>query len=262
MARLRLAIGMLAFATPLPPALGFSFSFSFSSPPPPALVDLKLGKLVSDYSMARRRDELKAALLEASDAKNEALVLEMVAALAPLNPTEVPTRGLGEEGAAGAPLDGEWRLAFTNARDAEAPARTENRAAAFSGGDELAEGVTLKTGQRISANEGMCRNFIVAEGERRPFDRLDIEIQMRALDDRRVRLDFLRGRAQNSRAPLPFLEDVSFSFPPAAVGDFFTRLKGRDPTVDPPAYFDILYIDADVRVHQTGEGKIFVQRRV
>ena len=75
-------------------------------------------------------------------------------------------------------------------------------------------------------------------------------------------MDFLRGRAQNERAAFPFLEDVSFNFPPAAVGDALSRLRGRDPAVQPPAFFDVLYIDDEMRVHETGEGKIFVQRKI
>ncbi len=76
-----------------------------------------------------------------------------------------------------------------------------------------------------------------------------------------MRLDFLKGRVQNARAPLPFLKDVTFNFPPATVSDFVARLRGQDPNVEPQAYFDILYIDDELRAHRTGEGKVFVQAR-
>eukprot|EP00617_Octactis_speculum_P005795 CAMPEP_0185785714 /NCGR_PEP_ID=MMETSP1174-20130828/131139_1 /TAXON_ID=35687 /ORGANISM="Dictyocha speculum, Strain CCMP1381" /LENGTH=87 /DNA_ID=CAMNT_0028477923 /DNA_START=63 /DNA_END=326 /DNA_ORIENTATION=+ len=84
---------------------------------------------------------------------------------------------------------------------------------------------------------------------------------MTPLSASRVRLDFVKGRARNARAPFEFLRDVSFNFPPAAVGDVLSRLRGKDPAVEPPAYFDVLFIDDDIRVHKTGEGKIFIQRR-
>ena len=119
----------------------------------------------------------------------------------------------------------------------------------------------VTTGQRIRGETGLCTNFISLEGEKRPFDQLEIEIQMTPLTESRVRLDFLRGRAKNANAPLPFLRDFSFNFLPLWVGDFLCFLRGRNPQTDPPAYFDVLYLDNELRVHQTGEGKVFVQTR-
>lgn len=94
-----------------------------------------------------------------------------------------------------------------------------------------------------------------------PFDRLDITIQMTPISKNRVRLDFEKGRVQNPNAPLPALRDFRFSFPPAWIGDGLTRLKGKDPAVEPSTYFDVLYIDDEIRCHRTGEGKLFVQQR-
>ena len=96
---------------------------------------------------------------------------------------------------------------------------------------------------------------------KRPFDEFEITIQMTPLSDRRVRLDFIKGTALNENAPLPFLKEFTFRFPPPSFGDVLARLRGLDPAVEPQAYFDILYIDDEIRAHQTGEGKIFVQRR-
>ena len=96
---------------------------------------------------------------------------------------------------------------------------------------------------------------------KRPFDEFEITIQMTPLSDRRVRLDFIKGTALNENAPLPFLKESTFRFPPPSFGDVLARLRGLDPAVEPQAYFDILYIDDEIRAHQTGEGKIFVQRR-
>ena len=150
---------------------------------------------------------------------------------------------------AASPLDGEWRLLFTNTSDAEAPDRTEKKTSDKE--KTVADEVQITTGQRINAVAGQCINYIYATGENRPFDQLEITIQMTALSPNRVRLDFKRGRAQNERAPLSFLKDVSFSFPPSFVGDVLARLRGKDPSVEPPAYFDILYIDDKIRAHRT-----------
>ena len=44
-------------------------------------------------------------------------------------------------------------------------------------------------------------------------------------------------------------------------GDLVARLRGRDPSTEPPAFFDVLYLDDALRCHRTGEGKVFVQAR-
>jgi hypothetical protein len=222
-----------------------------------------------------QRKDIKRKLIRAAESKDEPLILSLVEELSRLNPTECPTRGLATTTSQNnnnnkAPLNGQWRLLYTNAKDAEAPARTqkdnnnnnnkeERRTTTF--GETVAEGVQVTTGQRIDAPKGECVNFISLAGEKRPFDLLEITIRMTPLSDTRVRLDFLRGRALNERAPLPFLKDFRFSFPPAAFGDFLARLRGKDPKVEPPAYFDVLYVDEELRAHRTGEGKIFVQQR-
>ena len=221
-----------------------------------------------------KRASLKKQLIKAANEKDECLVIQLVEELSELNPTKCPTFGLGGFAGTGRddeamstsmtpPLDGEWRLLFTNAKDAEAPARTEKKKEKQAGGfdDEVREGVDITTGQRINADAGECINYIYATGEKRPFDQLEITIKMTALSPTRVRLDFQRGRAMNENAPLPFLKDFRFSFPPALVGDVLARLKGKDPRVEPPAFFDVLYLDDQIRAHRTGEGKIFVQMR-
>ena len=65
----------------------------------------------------------------------------------------------------------------------------------------------------------------------------------------------------NENAPLPFLKDFQFKFPPPAFNDLVARVRGLNPEVEPQAYFDILYIDDEIRAHRTGEGKLFVQMR-
>mmetsp|Transcript_15178 Transcript_15178/g.18478 ORF Transcript_15178/g.18478 Transcript_15178/m.18478 type:complete len:252 (-) Transcript_15178:86-841(-) len=210
-----------------------------------------------------KRTNLKKKLIKAAKEKDEPLIISLVDELSQLNPTAVPTQGLMDPSSTvSAPLNGAWKLLFTNAKDAEAPARTEkNDKEAF--GDEVAQGVKVKTGQRINAAKGECVNFIQLSGddEKRPFDQLEITILMTPLTEKRVRLDFQNGRALNERAPLPFLKDFRFSFPPPSFNDFVARVRGLDPKVEPQAYFDVLYIDDEIRAHRTGEGKIFVQMR-
>mmetsp|Transcript_11703 Transcript_11703/g.21897 ORF Transcript_11703/g.21897 Transcript_11703/m.21897 type:complete len:265 (+) Transcript_11703:130-924(+) len=210
-----------------------------------------------------KRTNLKRQIEKAAAENNESLVISLVNELSRFNdPTFVPTRGLlGYNGGdpSNAPLNGKWKLLYTNAKDAEAPARTKkNPKKAF--GNEVADGIQVKTGQRIDAATGECVNFIKLTGEKRPFDQLEITIQMAPLSDTRVRLDFLKGRALNEKA-LPFLRDFRFSFPPPVLNDLIAILRGKDPKVEPQTYFDVLYLDQDFRAHRTGEGKYFVQKR-
>lgn len=226
--------------------------------------------LSQNFIMASfKRTDLKRKLIQAANRKDETSVLSLVDQLAEVNPTECPTLGLqGYKSSSSnfkAPLNGKWRLLYTNARDAEAPARTEKNKKGEPFGDAVASGVEVRTGQRIDAAKGECVNFIQlgrsSEDTKVPFDRLDITIQMTPLTDTRVRLDFLKGRVQNPNAPIAALRDFRFQFPPAAVGDFLARIRGKDPSIEPPAFFDVLYIDNEIRAHRTGEGKIFVQQR-
>lgn len=213
-----------------------------------------------------QRNDLKRKLVAAAKAKDEDLVVSLIEDLSEFNPTDCPTLGLAGysygDGSAAVrpPLDGAWRLLYTNAKDAEGPTRTETDPGGQFG-KSAATGVEVTTGQSIDAAKGECVNFIALAGESRPFDRLEITIRMTPLNERRVRLDFLTGKALNARAPLPFLKEFGFSFPPAVVGDVLARARGKDPRVEPQAYFDVLYIDESLRVHRTGQGKVFVQER-
>ena len=223
---------------------------AFSTLAPPAAKPSSTNAATAGLFSSLKRASLKKQLIEAANGQDEQLVIQLVEELSALNPTPFPTYGLGGfTGDASAstsmspPLDGEWRLLFTNAKDAEAPARTEKKREKGSGGfeDEVREGVEINTGQRIDADAGQCINYIYAKGEKRPFDQLEITIKMTALSPTRVRLDFQRGRALNENAPLPFLKDFRFSFPPALVGDVLSRLRGKDPNVEPPAFFDVVF---------------------
>jgi len=236
-----------------------------------------------------QRNDLKRKLISATkqkrkdnaDADAESLILSLVKELSRFNPTDCPTQGLaGYDGGVGTlsrknsnpPLNGSWRLLFTNAKDAQAPTTSRTQTDDTRDGnfeEDDSGGNEVTTGQVIDAMKGECVNYIAFNENKNdnndrppPFDRLEITIKLTPLNDRRVRLDFLRGRATNQNAPLSFLRDFRFSFPPAVVGDILATIRGKDPRIEPQAYFDILYIDDQLRVHQTGEGKIFIQERV
>lgn len=242
-----------------------------------------------------QRNTLKKQLINAASQKDEEQILSLVTELSKLNPTPIPTLGLmgykngnvddnkpdnTKSNNIIGPLDGKWKLLWTNAKDAEAPARTKrNKNETF--GDEVEQGIDVKTGQIINAELGQCVNYIQLSSssssivetdnsndsssnkkiKQPPFDKLEITIQMTPLSDNRVRLDFIKGKAWNENAILPFLKTFEFYFPPPSFGDVLARLRGLDPSIEPQAYFDVLYIDDEIRAHRTGEGKIFIQKR-
>uniref|UniRef100_A0A7S4AIA9 Plastid lipid-associated protein/fibrillin conserved domain-containing protein n=1 Tax=Pseudo-nitzschia australis TaxID=44445 RepID=A0A7S4AIA9_9STRA len=278
---------LLLIATALPLASGFSspvFAFPAVLPTLPTKDAVGVNNNNDDISNSNamsfpfaslrtqfQRNDLKKKLVAAAKEKDEDLVLSLIDDLSILNPTDCPTLGLagyggnadGSISAVRAPLGGSWRLLYTNAKDAEEPARTEKDADGQFG-KSAATGVQVATGQSIDAAKGECVNFISLtsdENTSRPFDRLEITIRMTPLNEKRVRLDFLRGQVSNANAPLAFLREFGFSFPPAVVGDVLARIRGKDPSVEPQAYFDVLYIDDSLRVHRTGLGKVFVQER-
>lgn len=254
-----LSVALLLLASAELPCTCLAFS---ALAPPASPKTTSSGGIFAAPLAEFKRSSIKKQLIKAATDRNEELVITLVDELSALNPNEFATFGLGGYGGGSpgkAPLNGEWKLLFTNAKDAEAPARTEKKSGEKEA--DVAEGVKITTGQRIDAAAGECINYIYATGEKRPFDQLEITIKMTAIAPSRVRLDFQSGRALNENAPLPFLKDFKFSFPPAFVGDALAALRGKDPKVEPPAYFDVLYIDNEVRCHRTGEGKIFVQMR-
>jgi hypothetical protein len=237
-----------------------------------------------------QRNTLKKKLIKAASQKDEEQILTLVTELSKLNPTPIPTLGLmGYKGNGdnisnnaksknmAAPLNGRWELLYTNAKDAESPARTKrNKNEAF--GDEVEQGIDVKTGQIINAELGQCVNYIQLSSSssslevkednsnekkknQPPFDKLEITIQMTPLSNNRVRLDFIKGKAWNENAIFSFLKTFEFYFPPPSFGDVLARLRGLDPSIEPQAYFDVLYIDEEIRAHRTGEGKIFIQKR-
>ena len=95
-----------------------------------------------------------------------------------------------------------------------------------------------------------------------PLESLKVVLKATAVSPTRVELIFRWVRARLNvklfgrwRVPLTLLLPVP--------GPFFTRLAFlfRRSKRPPPAYFDVLYLDDDLRVHKTGQGNLFVQQR-
>jgi len=198
--------------------LTITITTAFSLTIAPEKFNVNIQQIIANPIAEFQRSNLKRKLIDAAKTKNEPLIVSLVEELSPLNPTPIPTQGLmgynvaikdTKKFALQAPLNGAWKLLFTNAKDAEAPARTEkSNDGTTTFKDEVAQGVKVKTGQRINAASGECVNYIQLSGEdeskKRPFDQLEITIQMTPLTDTRVRLDFVKGRALNEKTSAVF----------------------------------------------------------
>lgn len=183
----------------------------------------------------------------------------------------VPTQYLGDkEHGSKAALEGAWKLLFSNAADAVFSKDSKRGAA--------------RTQNVVDAKRGRITNIIDFEPttdkhgvvKQPTLKQLNIVIQAKALNGKRVELNFkyakvvltkflffpLFGRTLSLYIPVPatlVTQVIEFC---KTVARFF-RLKKKNDTEKRTAkgYFDILYLDNQLRVHKTGQGNIFVQAR-
>ncbi|KAL7530014.1 hypothetical protein ACHAWF_003209, partial [Thalassiosira exigua] len=175
------------------------------------------------------------------------------------NPTEEPTLYLGDkERGTEAPLDGEWKLLFTTAADATFGKNSTR-------GDATAKNV-------VDAARGRITNVIdfatKPDGSEPVLKQLNVVIAAKAAGKARVELRFRYAKAVLTKlfgwrrrwslyipVPAPFITRLIV---------FFSRIfrfgkKGK--RVPPKAYFDVLYLDDQLRIHKTGEDNLFVQAK-
>jgi hypothetical protein len=187
-------------------------------------------------------------------------VVNLCDQLAAHNPTAQPTKFLGDRKMGEhAPLDGPWRLLFTTAADATFSLNSTR-------GDALVQNI-------VYAAKGRMANvidFLPREGGQEPLlKQLRVIIAAKALSDFRVSLKFRYVKATFCRF---FRLPIRWSLYIPVPATFFTRIivfynrilrfRGKVEVKKPPeAYFDVLYLDEELRVHRTGEDNTFVQAR-
>lgn len=179
-----------------------------------------------------------------------------------------PTKFLGDATNGDmAPLNGAWKLLFTTAADATFSKNSKRGAA--------------KAQNIVNAAKGRITNVIdFAMNEDGTYPVLkQLNVVIRATADKvvsnRVNLEFKYAKAILTKffgIPVPFGKTLPLYIPvPAA---FITRIivfvsrvvkflkRGNSEVKVPPkAYFDILYLDQDLRIHKTGEDNLFVQAK-
>lgn len=185
-------------------------------------------------------------------------VMETAQQLANNNPTEEPTKYLGDkENGDKSPLNGEWKLLFTTAADATF-SKNSTRGAA------TAKNV-------VDASRGRITNvidFALKNGTEPVLKQLNVVIAAKATGKSRVELRFRYVKAELTKffgwkkqwnlyipVPAPFITRCIV---------FLNRILrfGRKGKKTPPkAYFDVLYLDDQLRIHKTGEDNMFVQAK-
>ena len=186
-------------------------------------------------------------------------VMNAAGQLAKINPTEEPTKYLGDkEKGDECPLNGEWKLLFTTAADATFSKNSTR-------GYATAKNV-------VDAKRGRITNVVdfasKENGEEPVLKQLNVVIGAIPLGKERVELRFRYAKAVLTKffrwkrrwalyipVPAPFITRLIVFF------SRIFRFGRKDKKVPPKAYFDVLYLDDQLRIHKTGEDNLFVQAK-
>jgi len=186
-------------------------------------------------------------------------VIETAEELANNNPTEEPTLYLGDkEKGDQSPLNGEWKQLFTTAADATFSKNSTR-------GDASVKNV-------VDASRGQITNVIdfalTKDGTEPLLKQLNVVIATKAEGKSRVELRFRYAKAVLTKF-LWFKRQWSLYIPVPA--PFITRLivffsrmfrfGRKEKKVPPKAFFDVVYLDDQLRIHKTGEDNLFVQAK-
>jgi hypothetical protein len=180
-------------------------------------------------------------------------VFRAIDELVPLSPSKFPTEFFGSKNGQQCPLHGSWKLLFTTAADASfSPNSTR--------GDAEASNV-------VDAVKKTITNVIDfaprSDGKPATLEQLKVKLTASASSKTRIDLNFKYVKARITRIfglPL-FGKRLTLILP--VPGPFFTKIlcflrRVKEP---PKAFFEVLYIDSELRIHKTGEGNLFVQAR-
>ena len=189
-------------------------------------------------------------------------VIETTNELHKCNPTEDATLYLGDKDNGNkAPLNGEWKLLFTTAADASFSKNSKRGSASVK--------------NVVDATKGKITNVIDFHQEnsnataKEPLvKQLNVVIAAKAASKSRVGLEFKYAKVVLSRifgfkrqwnlyipVPAPFITRLIVFF------SRVFRFRKKDKKVPPKAYFDVLYLDDELRIQRTGEDNLFVQAK-
>jgi len=214
-------------------------------------------------------------------------VMEAVDALAPLNPTQDATALFGTAEGANCPLHGSWTNVFTTAADAT-----------FSPNSTRGDANVFNTVDAVRGRLWNVIDFKGSPGKPPVLEQFRVRLSAKAVSPMRIELIFRFVNARLSQLKVPLLlalapvlplllgleaprlakallcvaslavsvpvpllgRRVTLTLPvpgPALTSVLFAFRKKKPPQ----AYFEVIYLDNELRVHRTGQGNLFVQTR-
>jgi len=222
------------------------------------------------------------------------VVMDICDELATVNPTSIPAQYLGDkQNYHKAPLDGTWKLLFSNAADAIFTKNSKRGAAKIRNVVDARRGritniidfepiditttpTTTTTTTTINKQDDDDDEQAKKKRQQKEptLKQLNVIIKAKAVNDRRVELDFryakivltrllglpLFGRTLTLYIPVPATFITKTINLLQRVARFIRLSKQEEPRTT-KGYFDVLYLDHQLRVHKTGQGNLFVQAK-
>jgi hypothetical protein len=184
-------------------------------------------------------------------------VMTVADKLADINLCDEPTKYIGDKvNGTLAPLNGPWKLLFTTAADASFSSNSTRGSA--------------KVQNVVSGDRGIITNIVQFNNNSSKVQELNVVIKATATSKSRVELNFLYAKVILSKflwiKRFPIYIPVPALFITRCVKIIqrvlkFLRIRKKDVTKTPKGYFDVVYLDKDLRIHKTGENNLFIQAK-
>lgn len=152
----------------------------------------------------------------------------------------------------GSPIDGSWKLRFTTAIDAKPEVTRRQRPEEF-----------LSTCQHVNSTSQEITNIIRSYSTKdlTPLTTLKVSVRGKPLSSSRLQLAFRDVNVERPKAK--FIKRFGFPFPRIPFSNALVNWKNeKNPNHPIGPFFDILYLDEDLRIHKTGRGDYFIQSRL
>jgi len=179
-------------------------------------------------------------------------VIELANELGAFSPETAPLEHFGTPRGAECLLHGTWKLQFTTAADATFSRNTSRGDAEVSNIVDAVRGTVTN-----------CIDFKAnPDGDAPACEQLRVQLTASAESGSRVALVFRLVKARLTRFFGLSLGRRRLTLTLPVPGPLITRIISFFTRRPPPKpYFDIIYLDHELRVHRTGEGNLFVQRK-
>ena len=204
--------------------------------------------------------------------------------LARVNPTAAATEGFGvaaatagdEDAGVTPPLDGAWNLLFSTAADASF-SRDSKRGDATAGNivdaraGKITNVIRFAPVTTTTTTTGEASETIITTTKPKAVDELRVKLAATAEGPNRINLVFKYVAVKFTRFFfLPVRWTLYIPVPGPTIGKIVIGLSNlkrwllrrkAEKRELPKAFFDVLFLDRDLRIHKTGEDNIFIQAR-